>query len=490
MPAVAPPEAGRPWWPAVVATAAGALIALTSWQVAGVPVRFAPAPPLPYVGYYLALAALIGGWLILGRRALAGRLHPRTACGFLLGAAVPLLASAPFGRDLWAYAAQGHLAGTGVSPYAHGPAAAPGAFAAEVSTRWLHSPAPYGPLWLRFAQFAAWLSGGHPTVAALLLRLPAFAGLLVTAWALYRLAGDRAARALWLGAANPLVLVLGLGGGHNDLVMIGLILAAVVAARRPGTAALALAGGLLGAAVLIKSPAAIAVPFVIPLWLQANRMATSLRRIALACLTTAVAAAATVIALSAACGLGYGWTGQVGADSPWVSWLSLPTGAAMLVTQIANLATGATHGLRVLDGTVRAFRTAGEAVIGAATAVLWVLALRGRNAVGCLALALGIAAALAPAVQPWYFCWGIAAAAVLALSPRLTGVLAWVTVAFTVMITPSGAGWESDWRAPLVLAGAAVLTSSVLRRSVPDDDGAQPARTDVRADHRTEFGHV
>jgi hypothetical protein len=58
------------------------------------------------------------------------------------------------------------------------------------------------------------------------------------------------------------------------------------------------------------------------------------------------------------------------------------------------------------------------------------------------------------------------------------------------MITPSGAGWESDWRAPVVLTGAALLTWLVLRRSAPDDDGAERPRPEMGAHHGAEFGHV
>ena len=113
-------------------------------------------------------------------------------------AAGPLLFAAPLGRDLWAYAAQGHLTGRGLDPYTSSPADVPGRFSVEVSSRWMHSSAPYGPLWLRISQFAAWVSRDHPLVAALLLRLPAFAGLLLCCWAVpvlaERLAGRAAAR--------------------------------------------------------------------------------------------------------------------------------------------------------------------------------------------------------------------------------------------------------------------------------------------------------
>lgn len=475
----------------LAAAGASAVIAATSWQVGAVPFRFARASPLPYVGYYAALATMLACWLVLGRRVRDGHASAAAVRRYVAAVSLPLLAAAPVAsRDLWAYAAQGHLTGTGIDPYTHGPIAAPGAFVGEMSGIWKSTPAPYGPVWLRMSQFAAWISDGHPVVAVMLLRLPAFAAVLIGVWAVSRLAGRRAAGALWLGLANPLLLVLGLGGGHNDLLMIALILVALVLARRASPWSLGAAGAVLGLALLIKSPAALAVPFLVPVWLQANGHPPVLRQIARSCLIAAAGALLAVGVLSAACGLGFGWVGDVGPGAKWVSWLSLPSGLAMLV----KLLTGSTTGLRVLDGTMKAFRTAGEAVMVIAAAVLWVRALRGRDALACLAIALAIAAALAPSVQVWYFCWGIAVAALVGLARPVVAVLVAATVGFTVMITPAGHGWESDWRGPVVLAGAALLTYAWTRwceaGSPPDQDRPQRPRPQVRAENRTEFGHV
>ena len=92
-------------------------------------------------------------------------------------------------------------------------------------------------MWLRLSQAADWISGGHPTVAALLLRLPALAGLLLCAWALGEIATrlrlrGRLGQALWLGVASPLTVVLGVGGGHNDLIMMGLAFAGLALASK------------------------------------------------------------------------------------------------------------------------------------------------------------------------------------------------------------------------------------------------------------------
>src|SRR5579859_2581435 len=149
------------------------LMAGGSWWLAAVPVDRHPDPGVvPHAVFYLGLATMIAAWLELGRRLLAGdtRITPGLLRGYVLGTAAPFLFAAPFGRDLWAYAAQGNLVRRGLDPYAYGPAAIPSSFTDEMQSRWLDTPSPYGPLWLRMSHAAASISGNHPTVAVLLLR--------------------------------------------------------------------------------------------------------------------------------------------------------------------------------------------------------------------------------------------------------------------------------------------------------------------------------
>jgi alpha-1,6-mannosyltransferase len=454
----------------VAAGVGAALMAGASWSIAALPVAWHPEHrTVGTVVYYVGLALLGGGWLVLGRTLLTSpgsAASRRVAHRFALIAAAPMLAAAPFGRDLWAYAAQGHLVGTGRDPYHHGPAAAPGRFADEVSARWLHTPSPYGPLWLRFSQFAAWASHGHPIVAALVLRAPAYIGLLLCCWAVGALAtrfGARADLALWLGSASPLMTVLGVGGGHNDLVMLGLALAGLALAARPGWSALAGAAALASAGALIKSPAAIVVAFVVPVWLAAGREPPTVRRAGGAVATALASAVATVSALTGLSGLGFGWVTKVNSDAQWVSWLSLPSAAAIFGKWVS----GDGHP-RHLDDTVRVCRTIGEVIAVVALALLWLLAVRRARergtGVGLLALALGVAAVLGPSVQPWYYLWALTVAGLAVRDRRALLALAAVPVVFTVMITPSGKGWESDWRAPMVVLGGVVVTALALRQ--------------------------
>jgi hypothetical protein len=455
----------------VAAGLGAALIAAASWSVAAVPVAWHPEHhAVGTVAYYVGLVLLGGSWLVLGRRLLSDTGAPssrRLAQRFALIGPAPMLAAAPFGRDLWAYAAQGHLVGTGRDPYHSGPAAAPGRFASEVSARWLHTPAPYGPLWLRFSQSAAWVAHGHPIVAALVLRVPAYIGLILCCWAVGALSArfrGAAGVALWLGTASPLMSVLGVGGGHNDLLMLGLALAGLALATRPGFGALAAAAALASVGALIKSPAAIVVAFTVPVWLAARGEAPTRRHVVGAVTTALAAAAATVSALTALTGLGFGWVTKVNSDAHWVSWLSLPSAAAML----GKWVTGDGHS-RGVDDTLRACRTVGEVVAVVALVLLWLVAVRRaperRAVVGLLALALGVAAVLGPSVQPWYYLWALTVAGLAVRDRRGLVALATVPVAFTVMITPSGKGWESDWRAPLVVLGGVAVTALVLRRT-------------------------
>jgi hypothetical protein len=89
-------------------------------------------------------------------------------------------------------------------------------------------------------------------------RLLAVLGLLLAGWALHRLGRERA---LWLGVANPLVLLHLVGGMHNEALMLGLLLAGL--AVRP----LWLAAVLVTLGALVKLPVLVALlPLVLARW--------------------------------------------------------------------------------------------------------------------------------------------------------------------------------------------------------------------------------
>lgn len=330
---------------------------------------------------------------------------------------VPLLVCPPlFSRDVYAYAAQAHLVATGLDPYTHGPADAPGALTAEVDDVWASAPSPYGPLFLRLA---GWLvPGQHVVAAVLVLRLLAVLGLVLLAWALPRLAaahGVSASRALWLGVANPLVLLHGIGGAHNDLFMVGLLAAGLALAIDRGSRELVFGAGLVCLAALIKAPALLALPF-----LPCLRPVGRLR----AAVVVAVTGVVVLVAVPVATGLGWGWLDTLSAGNPRRSLLSPTTGVGVLLSN----GTG--------DGAVAVAHKAGTLLAVAVALGLWI-GVRRVGAVRALGLALLTLVLLGPVVQPWYLLWALVPLAAVA-GERLAVGLAVSSAVLCLLILPGG----------------------------------------------------
>jgi hypothetical protein len=205
------------------------------------------------------VAAMFGCWLALlpaldyvGARAVLtaiGVLHAL----FLLGPPLPL-------TDVFNYLNYARLgAEHGVNPYVGIPALFPGDPTYDFAT-WHHLLSPYGPLFTLFsyALVPLGLAGGY--WALKLVTVGASLGCLALLW---RLAERRGTDPLWavvFVGLNPLVLVYGVGGVHNDFLMLALVLAGVggVLAGRP-----ARAGAALVTAAAIKGSAALVLPFAL-----------------------------------------------------------------------------------------------------------------------------------------------------------------------------------------------------------------------------------
>lgn len=311
-------------------------------------------------------------------------LHRATALWSL-----PLLLAPPlFSRDAYAYAAQAAIAARGLDPYALGPdTGAGGVWSGQVDEVWRGTPSPYGPAFLGPATLLLRLTGDRVEPALLLLRLLAVAGLLLAAWALPRLAertGVAPQQALWLGPANPLVLLHGVAGAHNDVLMVGLVLAALTVAR--GRTGLVLAGALVALGTLVKAPALAALPVLVlaaPTWRERARRTGPL-------LAGAAAVAAVVPMVT---GLGWGWTGTLDAGRSLLSLFSPATGLASLAEAVVD---GAREPL--LD-------VAAVACVLVAGGLLLLTPRLGP--VRALGLALLAVVALSPTVLPWYLLWGV-----------------------------------------------------------------------------------
>src|SRR4029079_12422682 len=108
----------------------------------------------------------------------------------------------------------------------------------NVSPIWTTTTAPYGPAFILVAKFVTMLVGDHVIAGTMVLRLCMLPGLIMLIWAAPRLArhvGANGATALWICALNPLVIIHLMGGVHNEMLMVGLMMAgiALTLARHP-----------------------------------------------------------------------------------------------------------------------------------------------------------------------------------------------------------------------------------------------------------------
>ncbi|GIJ03916.1 polyprenol phosphomannose-dependent alpha 1,6 mannosyltransferase MptB [Spirilliplanes yamanashiensis] len=400
---------------------------------------------------YAGLALLLLAWWWYGRALRAAARRPRGVRPVLvtlaLWAAPMLLAPPLFSRDVYSYLAQGAMLAAGLDVYESGPSVLGGPLAAEVPAVWQHTPSPYGPLFLLAAQPVGALAAGHLGLGLLAGRLLAVAGLALLVAALPVLArgcGRDPAAALWLGAANPLVLVHLVGGAHNDALMLGLLAAGLAAAvrRRPVLAVL-----LVAAAALIKAPAALGLVAVAALWAAQLRGRWPLPRAAAA---TLAAAAAVTAAMTALAGTGYGWIGALRTTVSPHNW-SLTSTLGRLTALVADA-------VRAEDA-IAAWRWAGMLATVVVAALAW--AYRERlGAVHALGLVLLAVVVFGPALRPWYLLWGLVPLAAAAGDPRLRRALAAACAVLLLAVLPSG--FAPDGPGALGLAALGVAAGAAL----------------------------
>ncbi|WP_341923994.1 polyprenol phosphomannose-dependent alpha 1,6 mannosyltransferase MptB [Nocardioides psychrotolerans] len=378
----------------------------------------------------LGLGLLAGQWLTLCRHVALARGHDREdALSLVRHATVvwaaPLVLAPPlFSRDGWSYAAQGMLAHVGLSPYEHGPSVLRGPVVEAVDPRWLDTIAPYGPVPLALGGLAAGETG-NPWVLVVGHRVVALLGLALLAWAIPRLAqwrGVDPALASAVVLASPLMLAHGVGGLHNDLLMVGLMAAALVLAVEHTWWLGVVVGGLAAA---VKVPGGLVCVAIVLVSLPVGApLAARVRRLAGA----AALALGTVAGLGVVTGLGVGWVHGLAVPGTVNTPLSVTTllgGALDWTASVVGLDLGPATFLGLVRG-LGSLVTVG---------VILHVALRGRTgsrpeALHGLALMVGATVLLGPVVHLWYLLWVVPFLAVLRLSRLGTvGLLATATVA-------------------------------------------------------------
>jgi hypothetical protein len=166
-------------------------------------------------------------------------LRARWAIATIVGVHAILLLSPPLSlTDVFNYINYGRMGMLhGLDPYTTIPALGPHSDPSYALSNWHQLLTPYGPLFtlITYAVVPLGLAGSLWTFKALLMVLSLATILLV--WRCARLLGRDPVAAIVLVGLNPLILVWGLGGDHNDFFMMFCITLAfylLLRARAPG----------------------------------------------------------------------------------------------------------------------------------------------------------------------------------------------------------------------------------------------------------------
>jgi alpha-1,6-mannosyltransferase len=72
-----------------------------------------------------------------------------------------------------------------------------------------------------------------------------------------------------------------------------------------------------------------------------------------------------------------------------------------------------------------------------------------------------------PAVQPWYYSWSLAIAALFLLDWRAISILGGLSIALVVMIRPNGSGLQLNPAVIAIIVGGLLLSWIVIEHRVP-----------------------
>ena len=480
-------------------------------RLLGLPAR------MPSVALTLTMtgsAMVVLAWLLLGRFVIGTfrggspvrRLTRSQLDRTLLLWIVPLAIAPPmFSKDVYSYLAQSEIAARGLDPYAIGPAQALGVdhvLTRTVPTIWRDTPAPYGPLFIWIGKGISALTGENIVAGIFLHRMVALAGVALIVWALPRLArrcGVAPVAALWLGAANPLLLFHLVAGIHNEALMLGLMLAGIEIALRaiesPPDVRFRLRGSpaerralalLLAGSALIALSATVKIPTLLALGFLgmalARRWGGTFRSVCAAAALLLAVTTTVILAVSLVSGLGFGWLSPdtLGTANEVRSWMSLPT--------LLGLGTGLVGVLLGLGDHTTAVLSLTRPIASLAAAFvalrMLIAVLVGRiHPIGALGVSLGFLVLLFPVVQPWYLLWAVIPLAAWATRPvfRIPAIAFSSVVSLIVM--PNGGEY-----APFIIVQAAIATILVCGSIIAATRNTLPWRADTGASDGTRSG--
>ncbi len=226
------------------------------------------AGPLAGAGLKLGVFALIAVFAALfvsyavATRA-AERLRPRTVVTAILALhAIVLLAPPLFSSDVFSYEAYSRMGAVYDSnPYLHGPSAIPlQGLHSLIGAQWLATPSAYGPLFTVLSYLLVPFDIAANVTAYKLVAAASSLVLILLVWRAASLRGLSPVRAGVLVGLNPVIVLFGVGGGHNDLMMLAILAAGLYVLlqerERRG-------GALIVTATAVKLTAGLLLPFAL-----------------------------------------------------------------------------------------------------------------------------------------------------------------------------------------------------------------------------------
>jgi alpha-1,6-mannosyltransferase len=335
----------------------------------------------------LVLAAAYAVLLALCAGSRLGRVSARWAIALVavlhaLVFAGPILLS----TDVFSYIAYARMGVEhGLNPYLHGPfSIAEDPVYRYVGLDWKHVATAYGPLYTLLSYPLAPLGVKGALWGMKVVALLTSAGTLALTWRCARLRGLDPVLALLAVGANPLYVIYGLGGAHNDLVMTFLMMAAVALTLAERDA---WAGAAVVAGALVKATGAALLPFMV---LSRRRLAPVLG----AGLALLVGALAAYVAFGVH---GVNIVSALNRDAAFVSTDSFPTEVAHLLGK---------RGVFPIDHTIL------KVVLAGIMAYLMWGTWRGYDWVSASGWALLAIAITSTWLLAWYTLWSLPLAAV------------------------------------------------------------------------------
>jgi hypothetical protein len=212
-------------------------------------------------GLIAVLVAMFGCYVVAVRA--ADRLSARAVLMTIAALyALVMLAPPMLSTDIFSYGAYGRM-GTlyGANPYLHGPSTiALDPVYPFIGAKWVTTPSAYGPVFTAFSYVLAPLSVAASVVAYKGLAALASLATVALVWNAARWRGVNPVKAAALVGLNPLTVIYGVGGGHNDLLMLAAMTAGIYAILQHRDRA---GGGLLSLATGIKLTGFVMLPFAI-----------------------------------------------------------------------------------------------------------------------------------------------------------------------------------------------------------------------------------